>query len=82
MREIVGLLYDAHIPYQNHKAYDSAVEYLKNLTPKLTKLIIAGDFVDFYKISFWKSDPSRMSFEQEEEVLPLHLKKGFHYQPV
>lgn len=74
MREIVGLLYDAHVPYQDQCAYDSAVNYLKNLTPKLTKLIIGGDFVDFYKISFWKSDPNRMSFEQEVYIAREMLK--------
>jgi len=72
MKERVGLIYDPHIPYL---AYPTAINYLKNLHPKLTKLVIGGDFVDFYKISFFKNSPNRMSFQDEILIARKELKK-------
>ena len=63
--ERVGLLYDMHWPYHDVFAYGAAVTHLKNLKPKINRLVLGGDAVDFYKISFWKSDPERMPFKQE-----------------
>jgi len=63
--ERVGLLYDPHIPYHDKNAYHIALDHLAGLKPKLTKLVLGGDVVDFFKISFFKGDPNRMSFENE-----------------
>ena len=74
MAERAGLLYDVHAPYHDIKAYGIAIDHLKNLKPKLTRLILGGDFVDFYKISYFKKDPNRMSFQQEIMIARDMLK--------
>lgn len=70
-----GLIYDAHCPYQDNDAYYMALDFLRNLKPKLNKLILAGDYVDFYKVSFWRTDPNRMSFEDEVKIARSKLKE-------
>lgn len=70
-----GLLYDVHFPYHNVENYNIALDHLKNLKPKLDTLILAGDFVDFYKISFWKSDPDRLEFREEVTLVREELKR-------
>ena len=55
--ERIALLYDVHAPYHDKNAYAIAIDYIKNLKPKVTRIILAGDFADFYQVSFWKSDP-------------------------
>jgi predicted phosphodiesterase len=83
--ERVGLLYDIHAPYHDKDAYHLALDYLSNLKPKLTRLVLAGDYVDFHKISFWKSDPSRMAFEDEVEVckeMLKNLRQAFYRVPI
>jgi predicted phosphodiesterase len=72
--ERVALIFDVHAPYHDQQAYTLALEYLRNLKPKVTKIVLAGDFVDFYKISFWKSDPDRMNFEDEVALVNDELK--------
>lgn len=84
MKERVGLIYDPHIPYQAPEYY-MALDFLMGLKPKLTKLIIGGDFVDFYKISFFKSDPNRMSFEDEIKFARkelIDIRKRFPKIPI
>ena len=75
MTERVGLIYDPHIPYHDKVAYRTAINHLANLKPKLTRLVIGGDFVDFYKISYFKSDPDRMPFQEEIKIAREELKK-------
>ena len=61
-----GLLYDAHIPYHDRSAYAIALDYLQE--KEIDQLIIAGDFVDFYKVSSWAQDPDRMPFKDEVKM--------------
>ncbi len=72
--ERTAILYDCHAPYHDPGAYEIALEYIKNLKPKINRLILGGDYVDFYKISFFKSDPERMSFEDEVNIVSDMLK--------
>ena len=73
--ERVGILFDVHAPYQDEMAYGTALEYLKSLRPKVNRLLLGGDYVDFYRISFWKADPNRMEFEEEINIVTEELKK-------
>jgi len=57
------ILADLHVPYHNKKALCCALDYGETLKPD--QVIILGDAIDFYRISFWKKDPSRMSFAEE-----------------
>ena len=70
-----ALIYDVHAPYHNKNAYYQALDYLRTLKPKVDGVVLAGDFVDFYKISFWKSDPARLSFEAEVAAVNDMLKE-------
>jgi len=70
-----ALLYDVHAPYQDNDAYYLALDYLKKLKPKVDRIVLAGDFVDFYKISFWKSDPERLAFKTEVAIAQTMLKE-------
>jgi predicted phosphodiesterase len=81
----VGLLFDVHAPYHNEEAYEIALNYLSKLNPKMDELILGGDFMDFHKISFWKDDPYRMSFEDEIDKgrgMLQNIKKRFPRIPV
>jgi len=68
-----GLLYDVHIPYHDETAYNLAINYLTNLKPKISQLVLAGDYVDFKDVSFYKTDPDRMTFEAEIELVNNYL---------
>ena len=72
--ERVALLFDVHVPYHDEQAYELALDYLKKLRPAVTKIVLAGDFVDFYKVSYWKSDPNRMPFKDEVAIVKEELK--------
>jgi predicted phosphodiesterase len=61
----IALLYDVHAPYHHKDAYYTALDYIRGLKPKVDGVVLGGDFVDFYKISFWKGDPDRMPFKDE-----------------
>ena len=83
--ERVGLLFDVHAPYHDKVAYYTALDYLKGLKPKVTKLVLAGDYCDNYKISFWKSDPNRMEYEEEVNFVAdmlKELRKMFYRIPI
>jgi predicted phosphodiesterase len=56
-------LYDAHVPYQDVKTYDICMGYIKNWAPD--EIYLAGDFMDFKDVSYWKNDPRRMPFVDE-----------------
>jgi len=80
IKERVGILFDVHAPYHDKNSYEFAVNTLASLKPKLTKLIIGGDFIDCHKISFFKSDPNRESFRDEiiqARKLLIDLRKRF-----
>jgi len=79
--ERVGMIYDPHAPYHDKNAYEIALNYLNNVKPKINKLILGGDFVDFHRISFWKNDSQRMSFEDEIKYDREMLKNLRHRLP-
>ena len=69
-----ALLYDVHVPYHDEDAYDTALKYIKD--QNVDRIVLAGDFADFYKVSSWAQDPLRQTFESEverirEEILSL-----------
>lgn len=57
------MLYDVHAPYHDEESLEIAISY--GLKSKINHVILAGDFVDFYRISYWKTDPTRMPFPDE-----------------
>lgn len=80
-----ALIYDVHAPYHDEDAYYLALDYLRELKPKLDQIVLAGDFVDFYRISFWKNDEARLDFETEVwhvNQMLKELKKMFPRIPI
>jgi predicted phosphodiesterase len=83
--ERTALLYDVHVPYQDDAAYYMAIDYIRALKPKINRLILAGDFVDFKDISWFKNDPKRLSYEEEVNIAIDKLKelrKMFYRIPI
>lgn len=78
-----GLLYDPHCPYHDKQAFTIALDHL--MQKKLDLLVLGGDFVDFYKISYFKSDPNRMGFEDEVKEcrkILIDIRKRFPKIPI
>lgn len=57
-------LSDAHIPYHDPKALESAVNYGRKVF-KPDVVLLLGDFADFYAISRWEKDPKKRNFVKE-----------------
>ncbi|GIW57325.1 MAG: hypothetical protein KatS3mg083_270 [Candidatus Dojkabacteria bacterium] len=62
----IGVLSDVHIPFFDKSALIAALKYLKN--HKITHLVLLGDFVDFYAISFWEKSPDRRQLKKEVDM--------------
>jgi len=60
---IAVVLADIHCPYQTKDVLSLTIEYCKTLNPKT--VVVNGDLVDFYKVSYWRNDPQRMRFPDE-----------------
>jgi UDP-2,3-diacylglucosamine pyrophosphatase LpxH len=83
--ERTALIFDVHAPYHDKNAYYLALAYISKLKPKVDRIVLAGDFVDFHKISFWKGDPDKMSFKDEVAAandLLKELRQMFYRVPI
>lgn len=67
------ILADLHIPYHDARALSVALDYGE--TQHVDTLIFLGDILDFYQVSFWKTDPARMKFADELETGKAELRK-------
>jgi predicted phosphodiesterase len=80
---------DVHIPYHDKKTLKAVFEFTEYYKPD--KLVIAGDFLDFYELSKFDKNPSRKSNLQDEiteaieilgefkKLIPeIHFIKGNH----
>ena len=66
----VGILPDIHFPYHDERALDVAINYL--LKVGVDVVVVLGDGVDCYAISFWKTDPTKPIFAAEvKQTIPL-----------
>lgn len=70
----VLILSDVHIPYHDHRALLSAVNYAKSeFDPDV--LLLNGDFADFFSISRWEKDPRDRDLAGELDS----VKKGLSW---
>ncbi len=60
---------DTHVPYQDDKTLNAIFKFIKDFQPD--KIVIAGDFLDFYELSRFDKNPHR-KFKLKDE-----LKKGY-----
>jgi len=58
-----AILPDIHFPYHDERALDIAINYV--LKVGVDVVIVPGDGVDCYQISYWKTDPLRDPFHVE-----------------
>lgn len=61
----LGILSDIHIPYQDNAALELAMLYL--LDRGVDSILLNGDTVDFYSISRFSKDPSKLGIREEIE---------------
>lgn len=59
-RVIVGS--DFHVPFQDDKAVDCFIDYVADKQPEV--VVIAGDLLDFYKLSKYVKGPGRDPIEE------------------
>jgi len=64
---------DIHAPYHNNEALKAVLNYGRDLDPDI--VVLNGDFLDCYDISFWKTDPTRMRFPDEVKAAQKVLRK-------
>lgn len=85
----VLILSDLHVPYQDNAAVDAALEYGQSFKPDA--VLINGDLFDFYQLSRFEKDPSKLGPAEElrrgkqffEHVIdrlgaPIYFKLGNH----
>jgi len=59
---------DLHIPYHDSISINAMFDYLStyNIVPDV--IVILGDLIDFYKVSFFSKDPTKMSVKEEMSI--------------
>lgn len=55
---------DLHVPYHNMKFINLWIEFLKDFQPD--KIVLNGDIVDFYDLSYFDKNPKRVGVLQKE----------------
>lgn len=60
-----AILSDVHLPYHSEIAVNAAVKFFKKMKPD--NVLINGDLMDFYAISRYQKDPSKVDFNAEIE---------------
>jgi len=71
---LVGIISDAHIPYQSDIALNATLAKLKELG--INTLLINGDFADWYEASRWEKNPDdRIGFRAEMDAVKGHLQR-------
>ncbi len=71
-KRILGL-YDIHIPYHNVDAISCAIQY--GLDHQVDTIVIGGDLLDFYGLSFYEKDPRKRNFWEELKLAKEFLSK-------
>lgn len=61
----LGIIGDIHIPYHDEDAIETACDKMEQ--EKVDSILINGDLLDFYQLSFHEKDPRRVHFKDEIE---------------
>lgn len=64
--EITGLLGDTHWPYAKEKVYNIILDQFEKAG--VDRIILSGDWIDFHRTSFYRTDPNKPSTKHEIEV--------------
>lgn len=57
--EAVLIVPDTHVPYHDVKAWNLMLKVAQDLKPK--HMVVIGDLLDFYSVSSYSKDPSRLA---------------------
>lgn len=57
---------DVHIPYHDRDALQLALDHGVKFNP--THVLMSGDFMDFFSVSFWQKDPSKRNLKGELDM--------------
>jgi hypothetical protein len=60
------ILPDVHIPYHDKAALLTAIEYGVARNP--THILLNGDWMDFFSVSFWEKDPRKRDLKREIDM--------------
>lgn len=60
---LVGVMSDLHIPYHDTKAVMKAIDACSSYD--VDAVVLLGDVIDFYSVSFWSKDPKKVDFQTE-----------------
>jgi predicted phosphodiesterase len=63
----IAILSDIHFPYADLKALDIALQYIFEWQPDC--IVLNGDIIDCYQLSFYERDPRKRSFKYELDIL-------------
>ena len=66
------LLGDTHFPFYNRVALETTLKYGRGFNPDC--VILNGDIVDFYAVSFWDKDPRTVQLADEVEYAKCFLE--------
>ncbi len=66
------VLADIHAPFHERGPLEIALEY--GYKKDIDCVLLLGDFVDFYTVSFWEKDPEKRDFQNELEITRSILK--------
>lgn len=69
----VFVIPDMHVPYHDVRVWRLMLAAIRTTLSKGDKVIIIGDFADFYRVSFHAKAPHRQSFETEIEAVYREL---------
>lgn len=62
--KVVAILGDFHVPYQDSAAVKVALKIVKDVQPD--EIVLNGDIIDFYSVSGYLKDPSRINTLQPD----------------
>lgn len=69
----IGIICDVHFPYHDYNALKTALRKLYEY--EIDTLVLNGDIVDFYSVSFWEKRPDRRNLNQERSLVLKALEK-------
>ena len=69
--ENILVIADTHIPYHSLEHLKIALQ--TGLDEDIDTILLMGDIVDFYSVSFWEKDPRKRNFQYEINQLNLVL---------
>lgn len=70
----VVIIPDVHAPYEDYRALHGVYKFIKDYKPD--RVVQLGDLVDFYALSKFDKDPSRvLGLQQEIDVARYHLEQ-------